>query len=205
MTDESHGDGPDEAPIPPASTRWSEDALQDDDALAPPFVPGRQESAPAREAGPESVPSPEIEEAATEEESFPFDLPAGAEVADESREETAAGEAAEDDFPFEQFDIEGESEEGAGAVTEAAQEPLPDAAPDVIPDVQRAAGPAGTDVAEPGAAAGDTAGDVAALLDRLARTLRTEGEVGIRREMESPDRLTALLAGLVAGYLSGRR
>lgn len=55
-----------------------------------------------------------------------------------------------------------------------------------------------------GSGAADGVDEAAALLDRLARTLRDEGEEALRREMDSPDRLTALLSGLVAGYLSGR-
>jgi hypothetical protein len=46
--------------------------------------------------------------------------------------------------------------------------------------------------------------EVAGLLDRLAERVREEGAAGLKAEMESADRLTSLVAGLLAGYVSGR-
>lgn len=240
MTDEAHGDTPEEGPAPPTSTRWSEDAVAEDDAPPPPFVPGRP--GPLAEATPGTEPAvegtPEGGAEPTEPEPFPFELPVDAdepEAAEEAaaaEEDAAATDTAEDDFPFERFDIEGrgkeagtpdragsastaESDMGGGwspadvleqereEVLPAAAEPAPEPEPEPFRD-----GPAIPAHAAPSSPAGpsddDAVEEAASLLDRLADTLRGEGEAGLRREIDSPDRLTAVLAGILAGYLSGR-
>jgi hypothetical protein len=47
--------------------------------------------------------------------------------------------------------------------------------------------------------------DIADRLEALAHRLRNEGQDGIEKEMASLDRFTALVAGVVAGYLAGLR
>lgn len=49
----------------------------------------------------------------------------------------------------------------------------------------------------------DLAAELAGRLDVLAARLREEGAEGAREEMESLDRFTALVAGLVSGFLAG--
>lgn len=251
MTDEGQEHGPDDTPAPPASTRWSEDAAEDSDAIAPPFVPGRAasdrtpvttgERSPGAE--PEIEPGPDAEEDAS----------------------SPVGGPAEDDFPFEEFDIDGaggetaveppeSSDEGVGAPyadepevagtawspadlghaepreeapgpeagseveaesepepeVEAESEPLWEAEPEPEPEVEpELAGAAGAGwVPGPGptssAAVTGAAEEAAELLDRLSGMLRSEGEAAVRREMDSDDRLMAILAGVLAGYVSGR-
>lgn len=205
MTDEAHGDTPEEAPAPPTSTRWSEDAVAEDDAPPPPFVPGRggppAEATPGAEpAAGDGAPSGGAEPAGPEP--FPFELPvdteerepaeaAAPEQVAPAEEAAAATDRAEDDFPFEQFDIEGRGEEVG------------------TPDRAGSAATAGADTdggwSPPSAPpAADSIEETASLLDRMADVLRSEGEAGVRRELDSPDRLTAVLAGILAGYLSGR-
>lgn len=197
MTDETHGAAPDEAPVPPTSTRWSEDAVAEDDAPPPPFVPGRQE--PPGEA------TPGME--ATEPEPFPFDLHVDAEER-YAVEEEAATVSAEDDFPFEEFDIEGKGGEAgtqdhAALADAAGSDPAAAWSPADILEEERK--DAGSD-ASASSASPDTGAveEAAALLDRLAGMLRSDGEAAMRRELHAPDRLTAVLAGILAGYLSGR-
>lgn len=104
MTDEAQGQNPEDTPAPPASTRWSEDPVPDEDVLAAPYVPGREAAAPA----------PGTEEATSE----PVASGVPAEV-DEVEDEPFPFEAPEDDFPFDQFDIEGAPESAV------AEEPAP--------------------------------------------------------------------------------
>ena len=240
MTDEAHGQSHDDTPTPPASTRWSEDPVQDDESLAPPFVPGRsagptagataEDRAPAPTTPAEPAPAPAEDE--DEDALFPFETSFGADEEPET--------VPEDDFPFDQFDIDGgaapstEEETGSGwsPSTDVEWEPEPtgeplepveetsepaeipeaelvplDAVSEPVVDVEVETTAEQEDVyeAEPvGPAADSGAEEVAGLLDRLAGLLREEGAEAVRREMESSDRLTALLSGLIAGYLSGR-
>jgi hypothetical protein len=211
MTDETPRPTSEDTPAPPASTRWTEEPLPEDDTLASPFVPGR-----TADTGAEMDP--------------PFSRPAPAQDAP-IREEAAPWEDEPDAFPFDHFDLEGEGRGGEpgetggapggmrgepGATGGAAEVGAPAA------DDTDAAGmgwtPADLDLDEAAAAteppvAGtaaespaveDPAGEVAELLERMAALLRSEGVEAVRGEMESSHRLTALLAGLVAGYISGR-
>jgi hypothetical protein len=132
--------------------------------------------------------------------------------------------APEDEFPFAALDqdldpadaLEVEADRSdflpgdGGAVT--TEEDAVDAGP----------GPDGWEPFEPGEAEGagdaeaeavpaesepapsDAVEEVAGLLERLARQLRTEGVTGLEAELTSPDRLAALVAGVLAGYVSGR-
>ncbi|NIP79314.1 MAG: hypothetical protein GWM90_08920 [Gemmatimonadetes bacterium] len=56
-----------------------------------------------------------------------------------------------------------------------------------------------------GGEAPDALEEAAFELERMARLLREGGADAVAEEVSSPDRLTATLAGLVAGYLAGRR
>lgn len=216
MTDEAHGLTADEAPVPPASTRWSEDAVADDETPPPPFVPGREEAFTAAMPGEEpdagEVPS-EGGTAPAESEPFPFEMPLEEEADEE--EALAPADSAEDDFPIDRFDIEGRGEE-------AGPPPQAEAAATAEPELAGGGSPANVleqereDVAAPepeaelrtpsphAPAAEPAVTEVVALLEYLADMLRSEGEAAVRRELDSPDRLTAVLAGLLAGYLSGR-
>lgn len=243
MSHEAQGHDSHEAPVPPASTRWSEEPVAEDDALPPPFVPGRPRTAfaspPAEEPADELALEPPIEAAVEEdapgpvdEEPFPFDAPYGGEVEPEEWAEPETAEAAsgipEDDFPFDQFDIEGQAEpsaepEAVPSATdlgwspadldlealaeeeppESSREPTGSMGAEVVAATPEET-PAAPSEAEDTTAGGDAAVEAAALLERLSEVLRREGEDGVRREMESPDRMTAILAGLLAGYVSGR-
>jgi hypothetical protein len=98
---------------------------------------------------------------------------------------------------------------------EAPGEPGP--APPYVPGRERGARPDQADTHDTafpfelphdGVAAGggeDPVLDVADRLESLAGRLRSEGPAAVEREMASLDRLTALVAGLVSGYLAGLR
>ena len=85
----------------------------------------------------------------------------------------------EDAFPFEAFDIEGGPDEG-----------LADAAEEVE--------------LRGGASAGGGPDELVRRVEDLAAVLRAEGKAGVERALKSRDRLTSLLAGVLAGYLAGQ-
>ncbi len=236
MTDETSRPTSEDTPAPPASTRWTEDPLREDDALASPFVPGR--STPAAESEPAPATAPPFSRAAPAREAPPV-------------EEAPLVEDEPDDFPFDKFDLEGEGQGRADAAPEAgieADEQTSGATPEVaepdatgmgwtpadldLDEVEEATAggeqsgeqqgieePAAEEsvAAEPAvdmtaiqepddeaATGAGPAGEAAEVLERMAGLLRNDGLDAVRREMESSDRLTSLLAGLVAGYVSGR-
>ncbi|MFW5946974.1 MAG: hypothetical protein ACOCUW_00665 [Gemmatimonadota bacterium] len=185
---------PEEELTPPTSTRRDQGAEEADDELAPPFVPGRagraETGAPVEEAAPRSE-DPVASPAPDPDEAFPFE--AGWEDADEE----LAGD--EDDFPFEAFDIEGDpatADQARGADADAYQ----DAGYAEETFEEDLYGTEPFDAAGPGS----TAADLAARLETMARRLREGGAGAVQAELDAPDRFTALLAGLVAGYLAGR-
>ena len=209
MTLEGQDTGPDETPAPPATTRWQEDRPDDDDVLLPPYVPGRRrpdatgEPAPSVETSltaeePEAASSTVEPEAARSVESSPYDFPWESESPENDPDDLSPGEAAEpedafvpgpgpssdDEFPFEAFDIEGDEESSeAYEAPLAAEQPATDPAPG--PDLE----------SDPRA--------LAVRVQRLADVLRQEGRSGLEREMSSRDRVTSLMAGVLAGYLAG--
>lgn len=154
--------------------------------------------------GPDQEPSPPTstgwaqEPAETDEELAPPFIPGGAPAPVESapggdQEEdteaaafpfapdrpdaTGAGRREfEDDFPMHAFQIEGAEVEPAEAEVRGAHQPPR-----------------------------DSAHDLADRLEAMADRLRAEGSAAAEAEMSAPDRFTALLAGLLAGYLAGRR
>lgn len=181
--------GPEEAPAPPTSTGWSSEDDGQDEELAPPFVPGGTEPEPAaREAA-----EPADVDAQAEPLAAPFEPAAAPEEAGDQAEDeesfpfetgwtegAAADESEEDEFPFDAFDIEGESGED-------------EAGPDTPQD------PEARVTREMAAAR-----EAASRLEEMARRLRDQGPEAARAEIDSSDRFTSLLAGLLAGYLAGR-
>lgn len=186
MTLEGEEPDRDETPAPPARTRWSEDAADDEAGLMPPYVPGGRTSAatqpeagapaPAPPEEPRQPPEPEPEPETGSE--FPFDA-----MPDDGEPTVAASPAGEGqghqegDFPFDAFDLEGDVDESPVESAAMAEE-------------------APTVPASP-------SDELAGRLERLADALRRDGRAGVDRELGSGDRLTSLLAGVVAGYLAG--
>ena len=172
--------------------------------------------APAEPTEPASEPFEPVEPepaGAETTEAFPFETAWGEEetAGEEGVGEEGAAEPAgeptpsgvgyedEDDFPFEAFDIEG----GAEAETLAA-EPEPEEG--LPPAWGEEPGKEGTGESPEDAEAREMAAarDLADRLEEMARRLRDQGGAAAREELESEDRFTALLAGLLAGYLAGR-
>lgn len=268
MTDEAHGYNSEDAPVRPASTRWSDDTdpetvVQDDEDLAPPYVPGRRTPAAASTSTSSSTTSTSTS-TTTPDDDFPFDQfdidgDADAAAPDSSVGEEAAatsgsgvtedpgseademvwspdeldgGEVEQGHERFDQAEREygeefsGEEpsdeptyaedrygewtppyeDEDDGSAVDAELEPLSEEAPveqveaaDVEPEHRFE--PDGSIESGPD----ERVEEVAAVLDRLAGLLREEGEDAVRREMESQDRLTALVSSLLIGHLSARQ
>ena len=188
------------APFIPGAPRTSPESDEATPSPAPPppepGEPTGAEAAPAEPTEPADEPV-EPEPAGAEAEAFPFETPWEEEEAgpeDDAEPESAdepfagAGGQDEDEFPFEAFDIEGAYEEAAGTA-EAEPEPAADTG------------------GEPDAEAREMAAarDLADRLEEMARRLRDQGGAAVRQELESDDRFTALLAGLLGGYLAGRK
>ena len=203
MTREGQGRDPEEVQRP-ASTRWSEPHAANDDALLPPFVPGRSrgqhvpqpESVESAESAPEptmdSTPEwelPDSEPALTpdaDDEAFPFDGPVSWDVpvtTEPDESENRPAEAGETGLP-------GEAPWGSAAEGPAGAE-----------STEEWAGGTWVPEAPPVVGAAD---EVADRMQHLAARIRRDGASAARSEMASDDRLTALLAALVAGYLEGR-
>ncbi|HUG41029.1 MAG TPA: hypothetical protein VMM12_11110 [Longimicrobiales bacterium] len=213
MTLEGHGAGGGDTPTPPARTRWAEEAADEEDLILPPYVPGAGRSAartPEGGAPADAAPAPpepdagdpwggSVDLADLEPEAasrtvepepvgpasepgasrdYPWDdaaLPGGGEL----EPEHAAATADEDEFPFAAFDIEGRAYEPREVALEAE-------------GAGARAGPPHRRTPEAEA--------LAERLEHLAHVLRREGPAGVEREMDSRDRLTSLLAGVLAGY-----
>lgn len=151
--------------------------------------------------------------------SFPFEAEGDDDFPfDQFNLEGEAESAVEEEAPADEYEAAGTmgwspadlEEEEEGLVGDDAEPPM-ESIPEVElvpivddPFIDEAPVEAELVAETAGSGVADSVDEAAALLDRLARTLRDEGEEGLRREMDSPDRLTALLSGLVAGYLSGR-
>ncbi|HSH46729.1 MAG TPA: hypothetical protein VK966_12865 [Longimicrobiales bacterium] len=118
---------------------------------------------------------------------FPFDEPDSAGAFPAAGETAAVPEDATDDFPFEAFDL------GGGETAEPIEEePAPG---EMFGD------PEPTDLPAPDV----STQELADRLEWLAQALRTEGREALRREVSSGDRMTALMAGVLSGYLAGQR
>ena len=162
----------DDTPAPPASTSLDPQPDEGDDELAPPFVPGGAEPSPESDAVKHDV-------------AAPAEPPQGPPAPDGP---PAPETGAEDDFPFEAFDIEGgEGQQETAEGGEPAREPTE-----------------ATVVSAGGRTGATPADELADRLEAMADKLRRRGTAGVEADMSSPDRFTALLAGLLAGYLSGR-
>lgn len=176
---------------------------------------GESEEAPSPEA--EAFPfedglAGETEEAPpSEAEAFPFEGGATGWTDEDASVETPPepGEAEEEeafwdagpagvepeDFPMHAFDLG--QEEPAEPEAPIEEEPAPgEMFAELEPE--SADGPEG-----PAAAPGD-ASHLADRLEWLAQSLRTEGAAALNRELTDGDRVTSLLAGVLAGYLAGR-
>lgn len=278
MTDEAQGYNSEDAPARPASTRWSEAPVQDDDELAPPYVPGRRSHAAASNsttssdsqfpfdpfdnddeagsAGHEAVVEGEAPTAgdagvageagvaddfgsqADELVWSPEDLDDGGERSGDDEREHDEGSYArepsgEESFGSESYgewspdyedddtsavdaELEPVTEEAPVEEAEATEpEPPPPFEPDGSIEMESPYEPDAyePDAYEPDPYAGaaqqepadERVEEAAAILDRLAGLLRDEGEEAVRREMKSPDRLTALVSSLLSGHLSARQ
>ena len=121
---------------------------------------------------------------AYEPESEPEPEPASAYPSEpdfgEGPERWASPSEGEEEFPVGAFDIEGAGGDPGGEQRAETEEPSPSAT----------------------LAAGSDA--MADRVERLAEALRREGRPGVERAMASEDRLTSLLAGVLAGYLAAR-
>lgn len=206
MTREGQGGDPEDVQRP-ASTRWSEPDAASDDALLPPFMPGRSRGQPAPRPAtaepPESAAEPPVD-AAPE-----WDVP---------ESEPAFGPDADDEaFPFdgpESWDVAAPAEardgedrpEGPGETGLPGEASPWATAPEEQADAEAPSGEewvGGTWLREAPPVVG-AADEVADRMRHLAARIRRDGASAARSEMESDDRLTALLATLIAGYLEGR-
>lgn len=225
MTLEGQEPGAEETPAPPARTRWSEETAEDDDVLLPPYVPGAPREPVAATPEPEAEPEPETAPEPAVEPEEPADYPwepegeAAEVVADEAWAEPSAegfaGPAAdaelvdlepyeadyaapetpaEEDVPYGAYDLGATGEEG---LIDAAAEVEEEGAPELFTLPGLDAIPEETPAGEP------EPPEAAERLEKLAAVLRREGSAGIQREAASRDRLTSLLAGVIAGYLAG--
>lgn len=166
-------------------------------------------SAPPAHTEPAAAPEPTaepVEAAPADEEPLPFD--------DAVIEPTGAEDEG-DDFPVDAFDLPGK---GGGArrrgLSETptrertaetappdflAPEPAEPPAPATVPEE----GPA-PDVDAPAPTPRDDGARIAAMLEELARALRSEGESTLTARIASADRLESIVAGVLASYLAGR-
>lgn len=179
MTHEGPGSAsPEETPAPLASTRWTEEEGADDGGLMPPFIPGvsASEADAAEPGGPVAPAEPAPSESSTAD---PESVGTAAEPfpfgVPGTDEPQPEQAGATDDFPYDAFDLSDEPEADVGV----SEPPFADA---------------------PGAGVDDAA----ERLEDLARRLRSEGPAAAESALGSGDRLTALLAGVLAGYLAGR-
>lgn len=179
MTHEGPGSAsPEETLAPLASTRWTEEEGVDDGGLMPPFIPGASasEASAADLGGPVAPAEPGPAPSSTAE-------PESVGTAEERfpfgvpgpDEHQPERAGATDDFPYDAFDLSDGPEADVG-VSE--------------PPLANASG-AGVD-------------DAAERLEDLARRLRSEGPAAAESALGSGDRLTTLLAAVLAGYLAGR-
>jgi hypothetical protein len=178
MTHEGQGTEPETTPPPPVSTRWPGSTETGDEApdnLVPPFVRGRGRTVPVVETGDAVTDSVEL---------------AGLDAVVEVGVEDVVTPADEGGGPS----FGNATEEGTEAMEVAAW------APEAVEDGGgEAAG--GEPAAKDGPAIG-LDGEVADRLEALAARIRADGYSAAEREMDSPDRLSSLLAGVVAGYLA---
>jgi hypothetical protein len=214
MTREGQGIGPDDTPSAPTRTQWDRAVSGPEPELLAPFVPGRRAPS-APDAGLAGAEADTLREEAPELETPP--VAQEPEFQDEPGvarpEEPWADALVSDPWSDAQPEPDQEPEapwaspgEGGGAEVDLAElesvlepEPEPELAAEAEPWI-------GADVeSEFGAEAGE--GEAAALADALeglASRLRTEGAAGVEAAATSSDRITAVLAGFIAGYLAGR-
>jgi hypothetical protein len=196
MTREGQGIGPEETPSAPTRTQWDREENSPEPELLAPFVPGRRVSPPP-DAGIADAEAPPGEDPRREDPAEPETLSTADEPWTDSLVSDPWAEAYED--PGEEVDLaelESELEPEPEPEFEAAFEPEPAFEPEYEHRPEE-----GAAVGEPGQ---DEAVALAEVLEGLAARLRGDGARGVEAEMASPDRITALLAGFLAGYLAGR-
>lgn len=162
-----------------------------DDAPAPPTSTGwsRDDETHDDDLAPPFVPGEA--EPAEDDAAGPFPFEGG------WGDEEGEAEAREEDvFPVEAFDIEGD-ETSWGTEPGSTEPGSTVAEEDVARDTPPEAGPAESREME-------AAREIAGRLEEMARRLRDQGPAAARAEIDSADRFTSLLAGLLAGYLAGR-
>lgn len=212
MTREGQGIDPEDTPFRPASTRWSEPTSDQDEGMLPPFVPGRPRTA-AEEPGE----APSVA-------STPPDVGPDHEDVQASEDAHAVDVADDEPFPFE-TPWEDEADQAEPEVDLAELEQTLEAATPAVPEapgsypgpeaethepphewshVDEESRPDGEAASGHPSAGLDSAAELADRLEGMAARLRAGEARSVEADMASPDRLTALLAGLVTGYLAGR-
>ena len=114
------------------------------------------------------------------------------------------GPEFEDEFPFGAFDLEGSGEQAAAEELPGVDEPFDE--PFDEPYDEPLDEPYDEPFTSGGGSSRVAAGTdaMAERMEQLAEALRREGRPGVERAMGSEDRLTSLLASVLAGYLAGR-
>lgn len=193
-----------EAPADVPSAAPAEAEPGSSDPWAEPVEPGRF-AAPEPEAVAETVEPERSASVEPESEDAP-DSPSGDYPWDTGgSDEAYEPESEPEPEPESEQEFGGDAEPWAASASEGEDE-----FPFGAFDIEGAGGQQGAEVEEPShapsAASTSVAGDdaMADRVERLAEALRREGRPGVEREIGSEDRLTALLAGVLAGYLAGR-
>ena len=155
---------------------------------------------------------------------FPFDMPWSEEPEASTVQESEtdptlsapADSTVDESFPFEAFDddpaLPAGPEAGAGPIEQEPDEVEPEgigAAEDPEPwsttePWEEGADPDADVWQAPQAASMGAAVELAERLESLAAKLRAEGADGVESQLASHDRMTSLLAALLAGFLAGR-
>ncbi len=199
MTQEGQGIRPDETPTPPVSTRWTEQLepdTQPDEVLSPPYVPGRSRAAP------DEAPVQDTDDAVLDVHDVSEEP---AEATDDVVDTDAAGMSGEEPLSLPiPPDQEGQGEDD-GWLTELAEDEPEPTEPETDEEFAvELLGFEGADI-DHDAQDRDLIEDVATRLETLADRVRQDGYGALEAEMASLDRLSALLAGVLAGYMTGIR
>lgn len=206
VAEEAAGVEQTEAPAADAGPLYPFDEPGPGSPSAPSAPPAHVEPAePAAAPQPSAEP---VEPAPADEEPQPFD--------DAVLEPTGAGaEDDGDDFPVDAFDLPGKG--GAAGRSDLSTSPTRERAAETAPPDFLAPEPAeppapatapeeehAPDFDEPAPAPRGDSARVAAMLEELARSLRSEGESALTTRIASADRLESIVAGVLASYFAGR-
>ena len=228
MTREGQRPNPDDELIPPVSTRAGEETPPGEDVLVPPFSSGSSGQAPTpprkpqEGAGEADRPEARSESEPASDDPFPFDMPWSEEPEESTVQESEtdpalsapADSTVDESFPFEAFDDDPalSEEVGAGSIEQEQGEAEPE---DIgVPEDrepwstsepwEEGADPDADVWQAPQGASMGAAVELAERLESLAAKLRAEGADGVESQLASHDRMTSLLAALLAGFLAGR-